>query len=209
MRYELQLAGKGSHLSGNSHNRSLESDSGGTCSAVSTCEWAPREASVCQPTSKNIRASQDEVGLLYAQMAALKSQIRGALKRQRSAPKYVESGRERLGDANLSHQAWKSEVLGICGCRLGEASKVLPVAQQQTAAHRIAVLTARQREIMELVLAGYPNKMIAANLDISQRTVENHRASIMKKTGARSLPALTRLALLATGLRDNGLNDDS
>ena len=59
------------------------------------------------------------------------------------------------------------------------------------------VLTPRQRQIMELVLAGQPNKNIAADLSISQRTVENHRASIMKKTGAKSLPALARMALAA------------
>jgi RNA polymerase sigma factor (sigma-70 family) len=60
-----------------------------------------------------------------------------------------------------------------------------------------ASLTARQREIMDLVLAGHPNKFIAADLGISQRTVENHRASIMKKTGAKSLAALVRLAMIA------------
>jgi two-component system CheB/CheR fusion protein len=52
---------------------------------------------------------------------------------------------------------------------------------------------------MDLVLTGHPSKNIAADLGISQRTVENHRASIMKKTGSRSLPALARLALVATG----------
>jgi two-component system CheB/CheR fusion protein len=62
---------------------------------------------------------------------------------------------------------------------------------------RVAGLTARQRAIMTMVLAGHPSKNIAADLGISQRTVENHRAAIMKKTGASSLPALARLALAA------------
>jgi two-component system CheB/CheR fusion protein len=76
-------------------------------------------------------------------------------------------------------------------------------AWRVTAADHIANLTPRQHQIMHLVLAGHPSKNIAADLKISQRTVENHRASIMKKTGAKSLPALARLALAAaSGLED-------
>ena len=70
-------------------------------------------------------------------------------------------------------------------------------AWRDDAAHRVASLTPRQHEIMDLVLAGHPSKNIAADLGISQRTVENHRASIMEKTGSKSLPALARLALAA------------
>jgi len=66
------------------------------------------------------------------------------------------------------------------------------------AAKRVAGLTPRQHEIMQLVLAGHPSKNIAADLSISQRTVENHRASIMEKTGSKSLPALARLAFAAS-----------
>jgi two-component system CheB/CheR fusion protein len=70
---------------------------------------------------------------------------------------------------------------------------------RETAATHLAGLTPRQREVMERVLAGQPSKNIAADLGISQRTVENHRASIMKRTGSKSLPALARLALVAAG----------
>ncbi|WP_281409843.1 LuxR C-terminal-related transcriptional regulator [Methylobacterium sp. BTF04] len=62
---------------------------------------------------------------------------------------------------------------------------------------QVAGLTPRQRQIMGAVLAGHPSKNIAADLGISRRTVENHRAAIMRKTGTRSLPALARLALAA------------
>jgi two-component system CheB/CheR fusion protein len=70
-------------------------------------------------------------------------------------------------------------------------------AQRRTAANSIAGLTARQRQILDLVLAGHPSKNIAADLGLSQRTVENHRAAVMKKTGSRSIAAMVRLALTA------------
>jgi two-component system, chemotaxis family, CheB/CheR fusion protein len=73
------------------------------------------------------------------------------------------------------------------------------LASQATAAGAIAGLTPRQRQIMEMVLAGHPSKNISADLGISQRTVENHRASIMERTGSKSLPALARLAFAAAG----------
>jgi two-component system CheB/CheR fusion protein len=59
-------------------------------------------------------------------------------------------------------------------------------------------LTKRQREILGLVVAGHPNKEIAARLGINQRTVESHRAIVMKKMGAKSLTDLVRLSLAAT-----------
>lgn len=71
-------------------------------------------------------------------------------------------------------------------------------AWREMATQQIADLTVRERQILDLVLSGHPSKNIAADLGISQRTVENHRASIMKKTGTKSLPDLVRLALAAT-----------
>jgi two-component system CheB/CheR fusion protein len=68
-------------------------------------------------------------------------------------------------------------------------------AQHDASQNFDSVLTSRERQVMELVLSGSPNKNIAADLGISQRTVESHRASIMHKTGAVSLPALTRMMM--------------
>jgi two-component system CheB/CheR fusion protein len=78
-----------------------------------------------------------------------------------------------------------------------DANKLLEI--RESASAHLAGLTPRQCDVMERVLAGQPSKNIAADLGISQRTVENHRASIMKRTGSKSLPALARLALLASG----------
>ena len=71
------------------------------------------------------------------------------------------------------------------------------VPTQERAARRVGSLTHRQRQILDLVLAGHPSKNIAADLGISQRTVENHRAAIMKTTGSRSIPDLVHTAFCA------------
>ena len=73
------------------------------------------------------------------------------------------------------------------------------VAAHDKAAARLQSLTPREWQIMDLVLDGHPSKNIAADLGISQRTVENHRASVMTKSGAKSMPALARLAMAAAG----------
>jgi len=74
--------------------------------------------------------------------------------------------------------------------RLGEVA-----AARDAALAHFKGLTTRQKQIMAQVLAGHPSKNIAADLGISQRTVENHRAAIMNRTGAGSLPELARLAM--------------
>jgi len=68
------------------------------------------------------------------------------------------------------------------------------------AAAKLALLSPREREVLEGLLAGLPNKSIAYDLAISPRTVEIHRARVMDKMGARSLSELIRLTL-AAGVR--------
>jgi len=117
-----------------------------------------------------------------------------------------------LGDINMAVQAMKAgaadflekptnpEDLLACVRRVLEQNHGQQAieARSRDAAKQIAGLTTRQREVLDRVLAGQPSKNIAADLGISQRTVENHRASIMQKTGVKSIPALARLAVRAT-----------
>jgi two-component system response regulator FixJ len=71
--------------------------------------------------------------------------------------------------------------------------------RQQAARARelVAELTGRERQVMQALLTGLPNKLIAYELDISPRTVEVYRANVMDKLGARSLSAAVRIALSA------------
>lgn len=62
-------------------------------------------------------------------------------------------------------------------------------------AERLATLTPREREVMERVVAGKPNKVIATELGLSLKTVEGHRAHVMEKMQVDSLAELVRLAV--------------
>jgi two-component system response regulator FixJ len=65
------------------------------------------------------------------------------------------------------------------------------------AAARIAALSRREREVLDALVAGQPNKVIAYDLGISVRTVEVHRARMMDRLGVRQFAEAIRLAVLA------------
>jgi len=69
------------------------------------------------------------------------------------------------------------------------------LAQRELLRTRHESLTPREREVLTLVTQGKPNKVMAGDLGVSQRTVEIHRARVMEKMGANSLAQLVRMML--------------
>jgi two-component system, LuxR family, response regulator FixJ len=69
------------------------------------------------------------------------------------------------------------------------------LAQHDRIRARFESLTPREREVLSLITSGKPNKVMASELGVSQRTVEIHRARVMEKTGAGSLAQLVRMTM--------------
>jgi len=74
-----------------------------------------------------------------------------------------------------------------------DAAQRAPVGGTSALAERVAMLTDREREVMNLALKGMPSKLIAKELSISHRTVEQHRSRLLEKLGVSSMSELMRL----------------
>jgi FixJ family two-component response regulator len=72
------------------------------------------------------------------------------------------------------------------------------LAERNAMAARVALLTPRERQVLELLMAGKANKTIALELGISRKTLDIHRSKIMQKMEAESLTDLVRLGMIAT-----------
>ena len=82
-----------------------------------------------------------------------------------------------------------------------QASNEGIAAERQTVLDRIATLSPRERDVMEGLVAGKANKVIAFDLDISARTVEVYRANLMMKMQAKTLSDLVRMATIVSVAR--------
>ena len=113
------------------------------------------------------------------------------------------------GDIDMAVSAIKSGAFNFIEKPFDEARllasirNALEIARQRTldAAEtkelhlRLQTLSERQRQVMELAVAGLSNKEIGSQLNISPKTVENHRAWVMERTGAKNLAELVRIAM--------------
>jgi two-component system response regulator FixJ len=76
----------------------------------------------------------------------------------------------------------------------------IDAAELERLRSRFITLSARQRQVMELAVAGLSNKEIGSQLKISPKTVENHRAWVMERIGARNIAELVRIAMKVQGM---------
>lgn len=116
-----------------------------------------------------------------------------------------------LGDVPMAVQAMKRGALGFLQ-KPFRAYELLQLVQEalmldlreragkerrQAIAAQLETLTIREREVLDQIVQGLPNKLIAARLGISQRTVEQHRTRVMEKLSAESVAELVQSALAA------------
>ncbi len=84
-------------------------------------------------------------------------------------------------------------------CLALDATRRREHAERERARHKLAALTPREREVLDMVVAGRLNKIIADSLEISIKTVEVHRARVMEKLEARSVADLVQQVMVAQG----------
>jgi two-component system response regulator FixJ len=112
----------------------------------------------------------------------------------------------KVGAADFIEKPFDDEVLlAAVRSALGQWEKgVHKDAERAQLTARLAALSNREREVLEGLVAGKPNKVIAFDLGISPRTVEIYRANVMTKMEAASLSDLVRMALISGMLTASG-----
>jgi len=110
----------------------------------------------------------------------------------------------KLGAVDFLEKPFEDDrLIGMIEAAIRQAE---PAARSEALAHditaRIATLSPRERQVMDGLIAGLSNKLIARDYDISPRTIEVYRANVMTKMQANSLSELVRLAMRAGLLKD-------
>ncbi|MDE2362905.1 MAG: hypothetical protein KGM42_09520 [Hyphomicrobiales bacterium] len=98
----------------------------------------------------------------------------------------------RLGAVDFLEKPFDDQVLldRISDALSASGEALARNAKQRSLARRLEGLTEREREVLALVIAGKTSKAIAVDLDISAKTVDNHRANLMAKAGVNSVAQL-------------------
>ena len=110
----------------------------------------------------------------------------------------------KLGAVDFLEKPFEDDrLIGMIDAAIRQAE---PAARNEAVTHdiaaRVATLSPRERQVMDGLIAGLSNKLIARDYDISPRTIEVYRANVMTKMQANSLSELVRLAMRAGLLKD-------
>jgi two-component system response regulator FixJ len=110
----------------------------------------------------------------------------------------------KLGAVDFLEKPFEDDrLIGMIEAAIRQAE---PAARSEAVSHdiaaRVATLSPRERQVMDGLIAGLSNKLIARDYDISPRTIEVYRANVMTKMQANSLSELVRLAMRAGLLND-------
>jgi two-component system, LuxR family, response regulator FixJ len=104
----------------------------------------------------------------------------------------------KAGAVDFLEKPFEAEaLLTALGAALSHSPRPDKVEDRELSRQHLRKLTSREREVLEQLVAGKSNKEIAAQLRISPRTVEFHRAHVMEKMAAKGLPELVRVWLSA------------
>ena len=104
----------------------------------------------------------------------------------------------KAGAVDFIEKPFDDETLfGVIEMALARSAQPDRVREAAEASQRMAALSPRERQVLDALVAGRPNKQIAFDLGISVRTVEVHRARMMERLGTRHLAEAIRLAVMA------------
>lgn len=107
----------------------------------------------------------------------------------------------RMGSLDFVEKPFDLKVMldAITNAVAADKARRATTAAHEQACMRLARLTPRERQVMELVVQGYANKEIAIALSLSHKTIEVHRANVMRKTEAGSVAELVRVHVASMG----------
>lgn len=108
----------------------------------------------------------------------------------------------KYGASDFLEKPFDDELLlgAVRSAMANRAADAATTAQRMVIEQRLSKLSTRERQVLDGLIAGHPNKMIAYDLGISPRTIEIYRANVMTKMEAQSLSELVRMALTAGAL---------
>ena len=142
---------------------------------------------------EGLRRSCEQIDACTAKAAALTAEVKGVATELKAATQDLRALRKDLVSGRRQLRRARDQLNDILKAPLNGTSGAMAGGDGADGVQvRLASLSKREREVMDRILAGEMNKNICIQLGISQRTVEHHRQSVMRKMGVRTVATLAR-----------------